>query len=123
MVVVVAVVLSRRVAVNQSKVMVSGHVMRYQNDTCVCPLGTVNVWASDESVDGEVEPIRAACAPSCTGDVTTAVEPVEVQPVSPLSNPPLTIALPAAADRATSSTMVNEGSPAKLSSWLSRVRV
>ena len=42
---VVEVVLSRRVAVAQSWVTVSGQCTRYQKESVVAPDGIVNVWA------------------------------------------------------------------------------
>jgi hypothetical protein len=41
-------------------VTVSGQITVYQNDNCVDPVGTVNVCAIEESVEGDVEPTRAA---------------------------------------------------------------
>ncbi|WP_329056235.1 hypothetical protein OG738_21795 [Amycolatopsis sp. NBC_01488] len=57
---VVPVVLSRRVAVAQSEVTVSGQVTEYQKDSCVEPLGAVKFCAIDEEPLGEVDATRAA---------------------------------------------------------------
>src|SRR5216683_3328179 len=69
--------------------MVSGQCTWYQNDTAVAFAGSVNVCESELSVEGEVLPTIADCAPLCAV-VLTEVTPLEVQPVSPDSNPGLT---------------------------------
>src|SRR5258706_3379275 len=68
--------------------MVAGQTTRYQKEIRVAFAGKVNVCASELSVEAVVAPTIADCAPECTV-VLTEVRPLEVQPVSPDSNPPL----------------------------------
>jgi hypothetical protein len=71
--------------------MVSGQVILYQSERLVVPAGALNVWASVESpLVGELAPTMADEAPECAVELLE-VEPVLVQPASPLSNPPLVI--------------------------------
>jgi len=90
-VVVVPVVLSLSVAVAQSYVTVSGHVMLYQKDSVPVPDGALNFCEIVESpLVGEVEPNIAANEPECGPELVTPAVPVEVQPDKvPVSNPPL----------------------------------
>ena len=85
--------LSLSVAVAQSYRTVSGHVIWYQNETFVVPVGALNVCEIDESpLVGDVEPRNAANEPLCGADVVTLVEPAVVHPLSvPVSKPPFTI--------------------------------
>ena len=117
--------MSFNVTVNQSNRTVSGQVIRYHRDSWL-PAVTVNVCASVDVRDGEVEPTRAAPAPPCTGVLTATVVPVVVQPDSPDSKPPLTTAGgggAGAAGTTTSSMNVRVASPVAPSSWLSSVSV
>src|SRR5213082_552169 len=81
-VVVVAAVLSRRVAVAQSYVTVSGQTLRYQKVSLVLPAGAVKVCCSVLSpLVGVVVPRRAAQAPECAPALTAvALGPEAVQP-------------------------------------------
>src|SRR5882672_8049636 len=88
---VVPLVLSVRLTDAQSYVMVSGQVILYQSERLVVPAGALNVWASVESpLVGVLAPTMADEAPECAVELLE-VEPVLVQPASPLSNPPLGI--------------------------------
>src|SRR5579859_267711 len=84
-VLVVAVVLSFRVAVAQSWLTVSGQVTLYQNDRVALPAGAVKVWVSDEvPLVGLAEPRIAAYVPLCGLLVVTeqtAACPPQLQPV------------------------------------------
>src|SRR5438093_11754638 len=88
-VVVVPVVLSLSVAVAQSYVTVSVQTTRYQNDRTPPAAGALKVCATELSpANGELLPTLADDVP-LWAVVETAVLPELVQPVSPLSNPPL----------------------------------
>ena len=90
-VVVVPVVLSLSVAVAQSYVTVSVQTTRYQNDRTPPAAGALKVCATELSpANGELLPTLADDVP-LWAVVETAVLPEVVQPVSPLSNPPLVI--------------------------------
>src|SRR5437870_11634850 len=90
-VVVVPVVLSLSVAVAQSYVTVSVQTTRYQNDRTPPAAGALKVCATELSpANGELLPTLADDVP-LWAVVETAVLPALVQPVSPLSNPPLVI--------------------------------
>lgn len=92
-VVVVPLTLSLRVAVAQSNVTVSGQVFEYQNESVDAFDGSVNVCATELSVDGLVLPSCAPNVPECFAAVFTAVTPLLVQPERlPVSNVPLTSA-------------------------------
>src|SRR6266540_4366490 len=69
--------------------------MLYQNDTFDDPDGAVNVCVTFESpIVGLALPSNTAWLPECTPVDTIDVVPVRVHPVkSPVSNPPLTIAV------------------------------
>src|SRR2546430_17610377 len=65
-VVVVPAVLSRSVAVAQSKVTVSVQMTRYQKGSVPPAAGAVNVWATELSpLNGEVVPTLADAGPGC----------------------------------------------------------
>ncbi len=66
----------------------SGQCTWYQSESCAAPAGAVKVCASELSVPGLVLPTCAALLPPCAV-ATAAVIPLEVQPASPLSKPPL----------------------------------
>ncbi len=88
---VVPVELSVSVAVAQSYVSVSGHTLRYQNDSVLEPVGAVNVWAIELSpLVGLVNPSIAAYVPECgVAVVTDALPAVVVHPLRlPVSNVP-----------------------------------
>src|SRR6266550_2157281 len=93
-VVVVPAVLSRSVAVAQSKVTVSVQMTRYQKVSVPPAAGTLNVCATELSpLNGEVLPTLAAQEPVCeVSDV--AVLPTLVHPERlPVSKPPLVMPL------------------------------
>ncbi len=74
----------------------SGHVILYQNEIPVAPLGAVNVCAT------ELSPFVAAVLPALAHSVPPwqplvtrlLAAPDCVHPVNPLSNPPLVMPLP-----------------------------
>ena len=80
-------------AVNQSFLTLSKQDIRYQKVSLPPAVGTVKVWDTVLSAEGDVEPTWAAKAPLCDVE-TIAVTPVVVQPVkSPVSKPPFTMSL------------------------------
>src|SRR2546425_4450624 len=90
-VVVVPVVLSLSVAVAQSYVTLSVQTTRYQKERTPPAAGALKVCATELSpANGELLPTLADDVP-LWAVVETAVLPELVQPVSPLSNPPLVI--------------------------------
>src|SRR5256712_7653428 len=90
-VVVVPVVLSLIVAVAQSKVTLSVQTTRYQNERTPPADGAAKVCATELSpANGELLPTLADDVP-LWAVVDTAGLPELVQPVRPLSNPPLVI--------------------------------
>src|SRR5437899_1046471 len=94
-VVVVPVVLSLIVAVAQSKVTLSVQTTRYQNERTPPVDGAAKVCATELSpANGELLPTLADDVP-LWAVVDTAVLPELVQPVRPLSNPPLVTPLDA----------------------------
>src|SRR5260370_33184127 len=93
-VVVALVVLSFTVAVAQSYVTVSVQWTWYQKLSVPPPLGTVNVWLTELSpLKAEAEPTIADALPECAV-VLVPVAPAVVQPVRPLSKPPLVMPPP-----------------------------
>ena len=113
-VVVVPAVLSRSVAVAQSYVTLSVQTTRYQNVRLVALAETVKVCATELSpLNGPVLPTLAEPVPLCD-TVEVATLPEVVQPVRPLSKPPLVTPVGGgggAAPMVTSSYSVYVGSP------------
>src|SRR2546421_8887527 len=91
---VLRVVLSRSCTVNQSSWTMSGHWVRYQNDSVFCPLRTVKVCLSVDVLVGCGDPTRAELNPLWTVSDDCVTTPVEVQPESPDSKLPLVTAPP-----------------------------
>ena len=95
--------LSFNVAVAQSYVRLSGHVILYQKLNVVAPAGAVKVWVIDESpLVADVDPPCAAYEPLCdvlTIDVVPSRAQLEKLPVSkpplrmPLGALPLTVSV------------------------------
>jgi hypothetical protein len=82
------VLASVSVALAQSYWTVSGHTTRYQKVSVPPAAGMVKVWEIELSVEGLVLPTSAEAAPECAV-VLLDVWPLVLQPVRPLSNPPL----------------------------------
>src|SRR5258706_15136742 len=109
-VVVVLVVLSFTVTVAQSYVTESVQWIWYQKVTLVAPVGIVKVWLTELSpLKAEAEPTIAEALPVWAVELVP-VAPTNVQPVRPLSKPPLTTGLAPAAEGTTSSTNAQVGS-------------
>src|SRR5947208_16565225 len=88
-------VLSVRLTVAQSKLMVSGQVILYQSERLAAPVGATNVCASVESpLVGVRAPAIAEMAPLWEVELREVV-PVLVQPRRPASQPPPVIRIPA----------------------------
>lgn len=88
---VVPAVLSLSVASAQSYVIVSGHVILYQTESWLVPVGAVNVCANVLSpFVAVVAPAIAQCVPPWQPLVAMLLVPVRFQADEPLSKPPLT---------------------------------